>query len=573
MRCRVFIVSFLIHSATSNSAFAPNLRIGKEGIQQRDVRKKTIVGNQLQQISLFTRHNWLISKSHRYSRISLSSIQVDSSENVQDFNSILVDHHGIDVIDGPFQHCQLKSYWGERPLLIRNAFDPSCPDIQIAWPSWDEILSLSCYSNTRKKEKYDDIGHDSGHSARLIQHTAGKLQTFDLELGPFDRKYLNKIMTKSMSQENTNKWTLLLNDVGRYRPECHHWINRTFGTFLPRWRLDDAQISIAGAGGGIGQHVDNYDVFLIQTSGSRRWDINPDNRMSVADEYSSLVRNIPVRILQLSTTDGMEHVQLILNPGDMLYLPPRIVHCGTATDDSDRCMTLSVGFRAPSASDLTARVAEYIQQSVDNASVKRYTDSRLSWSEEDPNTLATSPITIPTISSSIRSEMKSLVLDAITTLMGNELEWDKLVGGIVTESIRYSENAVIRYDDNIDEAFLNYWGDDAEEVLRRIVKRDYHCLKGCVGIAFATSSIVMNETSKVDRLYAHGEMWEVWDNPLALPIFQRIESNQILDTTVITEALREKENGKDSENSLRQVLLSLIDEGVLRPHLMESIVE
>jgi 50S ribosomal protein L16 3-hydroxylase len=134
--------------------------------------------------------------------------------------------------------------------------------------------------------------------------------------------------------------------------------------FLPDWRRDDLMISYAAPGGTVGPHVDSYDVFLIQAEGRRRWSIQQP-----APVDPPLRADSPLRLLR----DFHASDSWVLEPGDMLYLPPGVPHYGIALDAG---MTLSVGFRAPSASELLAEWARYLATRA-HAADTRYTDPDL----------------------------------------------------------------------------------------------------------------------------------------------------------------------------------------------------
>ena len=123
-----------------------------------------------------------------------------------------------------------------------------------------------------------------------------------------------------MDNDETKASTLVVNDVDRWIPSVSDWMDVNFD-FLPRWRRDDAQVSLAKEFGGIGPHVDNYDVFLIQVSGSREWEVGLDT-ISVQDEFANLVGESEVRILNITVPSIKFH----LKAGDCLYLPPRYMH-------------------------------------------------------------------------------------------------------------------------------------------------------------------------------------------------------------------------------------------------------
>jgi 50S ribosomal protein L16 3-hydroxylase len=195
-----------------------------------------------------------------------------------------------------------------------------------------------------------------------------------MQLGPFGESELNDLMMGSEDGDidTDAKWTLVVNDVDRNVPPLADWMDQEF-SFLPRWRRDDAQISLAMRQGGIGPHVDSYDVFLVQSSGQRTWQVGHD-KLTVAEEMQALIPDLSVRILQRQNDETSLTSTFTLNPGDVLYIPPRYMHCGIS--DSDDCMTLSVGCRAPSAGELLARAAQVAVESSDLAcAVQRYTDN------------------------------------------------------------------------------------------------------------------------------------------------------------------------------------------------------
>ena len=133
--------------------------------------------------------------------------------------------------------------------------------------------------------------------------------------------------------------------------------------FLPQWRMDDIMISYAAPGGGVGPHYDNYDVFLLQAQGHRRWRIGP-----VCDGSSPLLDHPDLRIL----AEFQNEDEWVLAPGDLLYLPPCLAHFGTAEDE---CMTWSLGFRAPSAAEVLTHFSDFLAEFLPDE--QRYTDPDL----------------------------------------------------------------------------------------------------------------------------------------------------------------------------------------------------
>ena len=227
----------------------------------------------------------------------------------------------------------LGDYWQQKPLLIRGAF----PDFECPLDP-DELAGLAC---------------EEGIEARLVEeHGAEGL--WQVSHGPFDERTFARLPQRD--------WTLLVQAVDHYVPEVAELLEAF--TFLPRWRLDDIMISYAPPGGSVGPHVDQYDVFLLQGSGERRWQLG-----GKVDDDAPILDGIDLRILErFAVEDGDDWV---LEPGDLLYLPPAWAHHGVS--QSDDCLTLSVGFRAPSADEAITSFADYLGEQLP-ASL-RYSDA------------------------------------------------------------------------------------------------------------------------------------------------------------------------------------------------------
>jgi ribosomal protein L16 Arg81 hydroxylase len=459
--------------------------------------------------------------------------------------------HGINEIDclaGPFGPHQLKDYWGKRPVLIRQAFDADSLCQNGIWPVWSDIIELATDGS---EDDEDDEFMSSSSSARLIQHIPGQLDSFDMQLGPFAEAELNDLM---MGSDNSAKSTLVVNDVDRNVPPLADWMDREF-SFLPRWRRDDAQVSLATRQGGIGPHVDSYDVFLVQTAGQRTWQVG-HNTWTVAQEMNALIPDLPVRILQQQDKQNNEtsiSSAFTLSPGDMLYIPPRYSHCGIS--DSDDCMTLSVGCRAPSAAELLARAAQVAVESSDLAcAVQRYTDDAHELLEEKADTTASRG---PSLTKTVKDSMKELVLNAVKGILDDECQWDEVVGKITTESKRFSDNAVVAYSEIVDqdEEYAEYWGETAREALHRVVTSEQGVLRRTEGVSFATSVVKDKQGRTIDRLFAFGEMFEIIDDSTASTIFEKIERGHSLQANALESA----------SNQLLELLESLVEEGFLYP--------
>jgi len=220
----------------------------------------------------------------------------------------------------------LQAYWQKRPLLMRAAL-----------PGWEPPLS---------PEELAGLACEEGVESRIVVEQSQDPRWL-LRHGPFTEADFAELPDR--------RWTLLVQDVDKLVPNVADLLE-TF-RFLPDWRVDDIMISYAVDGGSVGPHRDEYDVFLIQGAGRRRWEIH--RRPATDDE---LLPGLDLRILSRFEADD----EWVLGPGDLLYLPPGVAHRGQA--EGDGCMTYSVGFRSPTLSELvTTYCDDLILRSVGNS--------------------------------------------------------------------------------------------------------------------------------------------------------------------------------------------------------------
>lgn len=225
----------------------------------------------------------------------------------------------------------LRNTWQKRPLLIRNP-----------WAAWrnpldpDELAGLAC---------------EDGVESRLIVQ---KRDGFKVEHGPIPEARFAKL--------GKRPWTLLVQAVDHVVPDVAALIEPF--RFVPNWRIDDVMVSYASDDGGVGPHFDQYDVFLIQGLGRRRWRIG-----GMCDAATPLLPHDDLRLL----ADFQATEEWVLEPGDMLYVPPGFAHEGVAVGDD--CMTYSIGFRAPSRSELIAHYADHLLAEISEDD--RYSDPDL----------------------------------------------------------------------------------------------------------------------------------------------------------------------------------------------------
>ena len=211
----------------------------------------------------------------------------------------------------------LRDYWQKKPLLIRQAIPEFAGLLDP-----QHLMALACTPDAQ---------------ARLVTSKRGLWQ---LQQGPFE--------AEDFSRLGKTKWTILLQGLNHFLPHAAELLKHF--SFIPHVRLDDLMVSYAPKGGGVGPHFDSYDVFLLQGSGHRRWQISEQ-------KDRQLIEGAPLRVLQNFTVEN----EWVLAPGDMLYLPPHWAHNGIAEDD---CMTYSVGFRTPSYQELGEQFLVYLQDNL-----------------------------------------------------------------------------------------------------------------------------------------------------------------------------------------------------------------
>ncbi len=221
----------------------------------------------------------------------------------------------------------LRRHWQKKPLLVRHAIAPP------AVITRDALFELA---------RRDDV------ESRIVLRRGRQLQ---IHHGPFTKRALGALPRRN--------WTLLVQGVNHHLSAAHALLMRF--AFIPYARLDDVMVSYAAPGGGVGPHFDSYDVFLLQGVGRRRWETSTQTDLALVD-------GAPLKILRNFRPDDCS----VLEPGDMLYLPPHVAHNGVAIDE---CITCSIGFRAPDTQELATRFLEFLQDTL--ALDGRYADPEL----------------------------------------------------------------------------------------------------------------------------------------------------------------------------------------------------
>ena len=227
----------------------------------------------------------------------------------------------------------IQQYWQKKPCLIRQAI----PGFQSPLTP-EELAGLAC--------------EEEIHSRLVIEKDADR-PCWSVSYGPFKEEDFLSLPA--------SHYSLLVSECEKWIPEFADLLDQF--RFIPDWRIDDLMVSYAPSGGSVGPHSDEYDVFLLQAQGSRKW-LYSDERVN----QPALIPDIDLAIMQDFEADQEE----VLLPGDMLYLPPGIAHHGVAVDS---CMTISIGFRAPTAIEVFESFA--LEAGRQKSTSKRYSDPDL----------------------------------------------------------------------------------------------------------------------------------------------------------------------------------------------------
>lgn len=365
----------------------------------------------------------------------------------------------------------IRNYWQKSPCLIRSAF------IKLQSPvSPEELAGLAC--------------EEEVHS-RLIQEKGGNTP-WQLRYGPFKESDFTSLPA--------SHYSLLVSECEKWIPEVAEL--QALFSFIPHWRHDDVMISYATGGGSVGAHVDEYDVFLIQLEGQRRWQY-ADNRLT----DPKLIPDLDLAILESFNPDHDE----VLKPGDMLYLPPGVPHHGIAVDD---CMTCSIGFRAPSATETLESFAQEIDTR--DLGVHRYSDPGLE-TDRHPGEITTTEIQqFRRLAVGLMDQPDDIWIDAIAKL---------LTDTVANNSV--PDNSV----KNINDLLANVWVPDTES--RFLYHRD-------------GSNI---------RFYANSQLTLLNDTDDALNLVQHLCDGFPIDSRVVKNCQKQVE--------FKALLKSLINSGML----------
>lgn len=266
----------------------------------------------------------------------------------------------------------MQRHWQKKPLLVRGAIASTQPLM-----SRDALFALA---------------GQEGVESRLVAHTP---KGWQMRNGPLARRSLPPL--------SRAEWTLLVQGVDLHLDSAHALLQQF--RFVPDARLDDLMISYASDGGGVGPHFDSYDVFLLQAEGRRRWRIGRQRDLTLQE-------GVPLKIL----ANFEPEEDYLLEPGDMLYLPPRWAHDGVAQGE---CQTYSIGFRAPAQSDLARQLLERLAEDAPEA----VRDGLY----RDPRQPATaSPGAVP-------PSLQSFAREAVAAALRDPQALERVLGEVLTE--------------------------------------------------------------------------------------------------------------------------------------------
>ncbi|MFA9420024.1 MAG: cupin domain-containing protein [Gammaproteobacteria bacterium] len=343
----------------------------------------------------------------------------------------------------------IQQYWQKKPCLIRQAFTGFQSPV-----SPEELAGLAC--------------EESVHS-RLVIEKGGET-AWQLRYGPFTE---DDFLTLPETH-----YSLLVSECEKWIPEFAELLDQFH--FIPSWRIDDLMVSYAPAGGSVGPHIDEYDVFLLQTLGQRKWQYT-NGRM----DKPLLIPDLDLAIMQ----NFDPHQEAILEPGDMLYLPPGIAHHGVALGSG---MTCSIGFRAPTASETLESFA--LEADRQNLGDERYSDTGLETDRHHAE-----------ITNNEVDTLKSMVISLLD--QPREL-WVDMAGKLLSDSIVTEaglELSPARLED------LN----DSEWMINPDSKMLYH--RGSSGI----------------RFYCNGGCYELPNSELAIDTVQKLCNRGIIANSTI----------------------------------------
>ena len=355
----------------------------------------------------------------------------------------------MDILGGISKEQFLKEYWQKKPLLIRQAY----PDFEPLIPA-DELAGMSL------EEEIE---------SRIILEN-GPDSPWQLLSGPFEEETFGTLPE--------DKWTLLIQGVDQWVPEAADLLQDF--NFIPNWRIDDLMISFATDGGSVGPHYDQYDVFLLQAEGQREWRIG-----QMCSEQDEFLKETKLRLLaKFEETD-----RWVLEPGDMIYLPPRLAHYGISQGN---CQTYSIGFRAPSQSELMHSLVDQIDAS--SSEDQRYGDPELTLQEH---------------SGEISEAALQQIRDFMTKALADPILLSDTIGKLMTEA-KYPQEKDLKDDEDGAKKSSGYDKNDLKYDLQVAdIQRELHS-------RFAYNHSAKNQGESSISFYAGGKVYPINESSIEL---------------------------------------------------------
>ena len=367
----------------------------------------------------------------------------------------------------------VTQYWQKKPCVFRQAFpafeSPVTPE---------ELAGLAC---------------EEGVHCRLVVEK-GAATPWELRYGPFEERDFLDLPDRGYS--------LLVSECEKWLPELAALLDQF--RFIPDWRIDDLMLSYAPEGGSVGPHVDEYDVFLLQASGKRHWGYCESRCTD-----PRLIPNIDLAILEAFEPDN----ELVLEPGDMLYLPPGIAHHGVALEP---CMTYSIGFRAPDAVATLESFALEIERAGGN--LPRYADPDLELDRHHAE-----------ITDREISRLKSL---ALAFLEQSDELWRDAVGKMLSDSAASREE-----------------GDDQPFFVSD--------LQSCDWLRHPETRLFFHRGRDLIRVYHNGNLSELTHSGEVLELLQQLCAERVWPAALLRRCI--------ALEDLEKLLLELAENGAILP--------
>lgn len=378
----------------------------------------------------------------------------------------------------------LRDYWQKKPLLIKNGL----PQIVGQFEPQDII----------------ELAQNEDVTARLIKQYAD--DNWKLTISP---------LSKSDFSGLPAQWSVLVQNMEQWSPELGQmW--QAFG-FIPQWQRDDIMVSYAPQGGSVGRHYDEYDVFLVQGYGHRRWQLG-----KWCDPSTEFKPNQPIRIF-----DDMGEIIFdeILAPGDVLYVPSRLSHYGVAQDD---CLTFSFGLRYPNLADLLENVGRCLgHQNPDINLTEFYLPLRLTPPLQNSGKLDRTSV----------QNMKRQLLDALA----ESPEFDLLFEQAVANTVSARRYELLLGDEVADP-------DEVRSLLEEnfVLQQDNNCK--------------LLYTENPLKIYANGE-WLDELNPLEATLLKRLADGETVTFADLEKLAAQAEDAETAMELLLDSICNWLDDG------------